>query len=136
MKTIWAIFTALCAFMAPVAARAQSGTEFYGRIWFFNYTDKPAHLTFADGRAAIDVPARLVVYIPVNPGGFDFTVELESFRPLKESHYFEKSSSFAEVDGKQWVCMMLSVPNGEYYHPDLVRMLSPECGELIESGKR
>lgn len=129
---LFAVLALIVATLAVAPAQAQpSAQPMYGKLWFFNYTDKAVRLTFTDGRHAMDIPAGRTWTTPIPAGVFDFVVKTEGLEDLKESHLFEKGSSFANVGGEHWVCMILDVPRGEYYRPRLSRLDYSRCESMM-----
>ncbi|RYF90885.1 MAG: hypothetical protein EON95_16060 [Caulobacteraceae bacterium] len=125
---------AVLAFLATLLGAAPALAEpqpMYGKLWFFNRTDKAVRLIFADGRPAMEIPAGRTWTTPIPAGVFDFVVKTEGLEDLTESHLFEKGSSFADVGGDHFVCMILDVPRGEYYRPHLLRTDYSTCERLM-----
>ena len=129
LLTIFAILAALLG-GSPVLAQSDP-SPVYGKAWFYNSTNKELRLVFTDGRPPMVLPARMSWSTPVPAGVFHFSIQIAGMEDLEARQYFDKDSSFAEVDGQRWVCMIIDIPRGEYYHPQLSRPEQTICRDIM-----
>jgi hypothetical protein len=121
-------FLAVLAVAVLGLSPAQAQTpQIYGKLWFFNHSDKAVRLTIK-GAGPVSIPANRILSVTLPGQLVYFTIETEGMNDIDDNHYFE---NFAEVGGTRWACAILDVERGEYYHPRLTYMAADSCAEVV-----